>query len=160
MSPMPEGWSVDVDGENVVLRFPAGDDSGRLVLNRHEARVLRHQLHIAYLLAGRNRFTTVGDAAEVGEEVPAFGALISDRLHLRPVDMNSEQWARYQEFVQRYLGEVEHEAADPSRAVRFVDWENPDVGIDSGAEESEPPAGETIDDDAIADAWLDEWDEE
>jgi hypothetical protein len=54
---MPDGWSVDVDGQNVVMTFPAGDDSGRRVLSRDEARVLRYQLELAYFLAGRNRFS-------------------------------------------------------------------------------------------------------
>ena len=28
MSEMPDGWSVDVDGEKVVVNFPVGGDYG------------------------------------------------------------------------------------------------------------------------------------
>jgi hypothetical protein len=44
MSEMPDGWSVDVDGEKVVVNFPVGGDYGHWVLSRHQARVLRPQL--------------------------------------------------------------------------------------------------------------------
>ena len=44
MSEMPDGWSVDVDGEKVVVNFPVEGDYGRRVLSRHQARVLRTQL--------------------------------------------------------------------------------------------------------------------
>ena len=44
MSEMPDGWSVDVDGEKVVVNFPVGGDYGHRVLSRHQARVLRTQL--------------------------------------------------------------------------------------------------------------------
>ena len=43
---IPDGWSVDVDGNNMLVTFPAGDQSGRRLLSRHEARVLRLQLHL------------------------------------------------------------------------------------------------------------------
>ena len=54
MSEIPDGWSVDVDGEKVVVNFPVEGDYGHRVLSRHQARVLRTQLHLAYLLAERN----------------------------------------------------------------------------------------------------------
>src|SRR6476660_4605193 len=44
MSEMPDGWSVDVDGEKVDVNFPVEGDYGRRVLSRHQARVLRTQL--------------------------------------------------------------------------------------------------------------------
>src|SRR6478672_13863909 len=44
MSEMPDGWSVDVDGEKVVVNFPVEGDYGHRVLSRHQARVLRTQL--------------------------------------------------------------------------------------------------------------------
>ena len=47
-----------------------------------------------------------------------------------------KQLARSKGFVQRYLEEVERDAADPSRAIRFIDWENPEAGMESGAEGS------------------------
>ena len=43
MSEMPDGWSVDVDGEKVVVNFPVEGDYGHRVLSRHQARVLRTQ---------------------------------------------------------------------------------------------------------------------
>jgi hypothetical protein len=51
MSPMPEGWSVDTDGSNVILTIPPG--AGNYVLSAAEARSLKNQLHIAYLIASR-----------------------------------------------------------------------------------------------------------
>lgn len=53
MSPMPEGWSVDVDGTRVVIRvLGRPDDLHRLTVQ--EARWLRNQLHLAYLIAAQN----------------------------------------------------------------------------------------------------------
>lgn len=54
---MPDGWSVDVDGEKVVVNFPVEGNYGHRVLSRHQVRVLRTQLPLAYLLAGRNERT-------------------------------------------------------------------------------------------------------
>jgi hypothetical protein len=36
---MPDCWSVDVDGEKVVVNFPGEGDYGHRVLSRHQARV-------------------------------------------------------------------------------------------------------------------------
>ena len=59
---------MDVDGNKVVVTFPAGAQSGRRLLSRHEARVLRLQLHLAYLLAGRNFWiSAAGTDATEGE---------------------------------------------------------------------------------------------
>ncbi|OBJ93993.1 hypothetical protein [Mycobacterium sp. 1245852.3] len=69
MSLMPDGWSVDVDGANIVVSFSDGDRDGRWVLSRHDARVLRAQLHLAYLLAGRNRWSTGAEPGATSEEV-------------------------------------------------------------------------------------------
>jgi hypothetical protein len=44
MGEMPDGWSVDVDGEKVVVNFPVEGDYGHRVLSRTQARVLRTQL--------------------------------------------------------------------------------------------------------------------
>lgn len=53
MSPMPEGWSVDVDGTKVAVRVSGRpDDLHRLTVQ--EARWLRNQLHLAYLIAAQN----------------------------------------------------------------------------------------------------------
>jgi hypothetical protein len=37
---IPDGWSVDVDGNKVLMAFLAGDQSGRRLVSRH-ARWLR-----------------------------------------------------------------------------------------------------------------------
>ena len=37
MSEMPDAWSVDVDGEKVVVNFPVEGDYGHRVLSRHQA---------------------------------------------------------------------------------------------------------------------------
>ena len=53
MSSIPEGWSVDVNGPQIVLGMSGRpDDQFHLTLG--EARALRVQLHLAYLLARRN----------------------------------------------------------------------------------------------------------
>lgn len=53
MSSMPEGWSVDIDGARVVIRVSGRpDDLHRLTVQ--EARWLRNQLHLAYLVAAQN----------------------------------------------------------------------------------------------------------
>ena len=53
MSPMPNGWSVDVEGTRVAVRVSGRpDDLHRLTLQ--EARWLRNQLHLAYLIAAQN----------------------------------------------------------------------------------------------------------
>lgn len=59
MSPMPEGWSVDVDGTRVVVRTPGRPGVG-FYLDVAQARMLKNQLHLAYLIADHQR----------GEDVP------------------------------------------------------------------------------------------
>ncbi|SHU95771.1 antitoxin MazE-like protein [Mycobacteroides abscessus] len=54
MSPMPEGWSVDVDGTRVVVRAPGGPGVG-FYLDVAQARMLKKQLHLAYLIADHQR---------------------------------------------------------------------------------------------------------
>jgi hypothetical protein len=51
MSPMPEGWSVDTDGSNIILKIPSG--AGNYVLSAGEAEALKNQLEIAHLIASR-----------------------------------------------------------------------------------------------------------
>lgn len=125
MSEITDGWSVDVDGVNVVVEFPRGEDAGRRVLSRHEARVLRVQLHLAYLLAGRNRSTTGADSDATPEEVFAFKALMQDHPDLRTVDITEEMAAelldRYKAFVGRNsertsAGELGPESSAEARA--------------------------------------------
>lgn len=52
MSPMPEGWSVDVEGTQVVVRV-SGRPDDRFVLSAGEAWTLKNQLHLAHLTARR-----------------------------------------------------------------------------------------------------------
>jgi hypothetical protein len=68
MNPNPDEWSVDVEGPNIIVPFASGGESGRRILTRHQTRVLREQLRLAYLLAGRNRLTRDASAVEVGDE--------------------------------------------------------------------------------------------
>lgn len=109
MTDNPNGWTVDVDGVNVVMALPEGRASGRQVLSRYEVRVLREQLRLAYLLAGRNRWATGRDVAanELAEEVPRGSALTHDELSLREVEVSDEIAAklleRYNTFVERYV---------------------------------------------------------
>jgi hypothetical protein len=52
--------------------------------------VLREQLRLAYLLAGRNKLTGDASAVEVGAETGSISALIGDELHLQPVAAPAE----------------------------------------------------------------------
>jgi hypothetical protein len=58
---MPEGWSVDTDGSSVILKIPSG--AGNYVLSAGEARALKNQLHIAYLIASRRELGAVAPEA-------------------------------------------------------------------------------------------------
>jgi hypothetical protein len=87
MNPNPDEWSVDVEGPNIIVAFAPGDETGRRLLTRHQARVLREQLRLAYLLAGRNRLTRDATAAiEIGAERGSLDALIGRESHVKPVD--------------------------------------------------------------------------
>ena len=90
---IPDGWPVDVDGNNVLVTFPAGDQSGRRLLSRHEARVLRLQLHLAYLLAGRNFWTSAAGTDATEGEADSFSALIRDRMKLQRVEISEDERA-------------------------------------------------------------------
>lgn len=136
MSDEREGWTVDVDGQAVIISFLGDDDGGRRAMSRDQVRLLREQLRLAYLLAGRNMVST----GATGEAVSG-SALVRDQLHLHPADMTLEEWARYREFAQGYLESVERDAPDASRDLRFVDGGNPGADIESGSDESESPAG-------------------
>ena len=70
--------------DSFLVTFPAGDQSGRRLLSRHEARVLRLQLHLAYLLAGRNFWTSAaGTDATEGR----------DRMKLQRVEISEDERA-------------------------------------------------------------------
>jgi hypothetical protein len=95
MTPIPDEWSVDVQGPNIIVAFADGDETGRRILSRHQARVMREQLRLAYLLAGRNKLTKDASAAvEVGPQTGSVSALIGDELHLHPVAASDEDLAR------------------------------------------------------------------
>ncbi|WP_006247140.1 hypothetical protein [Mycolicibacterium tusciae] len=95
MTPIPDEWSVDVQGPNIIVAFADGDETGRRILSRHQVRVMREQLRLAYLLAGRNKLTKDASAAvEVGSQTGSVSALIGDELHLHPVAASDEDLAR------------------------------------------------------------------
>jgi hypothetical protein len=133
MSQMPDGWFVDVDGDKVLVTIPAGDESGRRLLSRHEARVLRVQLHLAYLLAGGNFWTTGGGAAAPQEEPDSFSALIRDRLDLGRVEISAEKraelLAKHRQRVERYREELERATAEQGVAAWSVDWGSPEWDV-------------------------------
>jgi hypothetical protein len=86
MGDLPDGWSVDVDGPKIVVTLPVREESGRRILSRHEARVLRFQLHLAYLLAGRNFWTAgVGTDAVREQDASCPPASSRNRRHPTPV---------------------------------------------------------------------------
>jgi hypothetical protein len=60
------------------VTFPVGDDSGPRVLSRHDARVLRVQLHLAYLLAGRNSWRTGTTTVARRAEQPEAGVFATE----------------------------------------------------------------------------------
>lgn len=63
MSSMPAGWSVDVDGQQVIVCV-SGRPDDRFVMSAQEARTLRNQLHFAYLVAWRESETDSGSATD------------------------------------------------------------------------------------------------
>lgn len=104
MTEMPEGWSVDVDGANIVVSFPDGDEAGRRMLSRHDARVLRVQLHLAYLLAGRNRWSAGAGPGVTSEEVAALRAVMRDHPDLLGADITYQVAAELLERFKAYVG--------------------------------------------------------
>lgn len=78
MSPMPDGWSVDVDGARVVLRV-LGTADVRFNISAEEARMLKNQLHVAYLIAQRN---TLGDQELSGTEFTSSDAVAAVESHV------------------------------------------------------------------------------
>ena len=149
---IPDGWSVDVDGNKVLVTFPAGDQSGRRLLSRHEARVLRLQLHLAYLLAGRNFWTSAAGTDATEGEADSFSALIRDRMKLQRVEISEDERAelltQHQQGVERYREEIERAASCQTAGAKFVDWQNPEWDVlESQAKSSDEggggfPAGE------------------
>lgn len=111
MTSMSDGWSVDVDGTGIIVRL-SGRPDGAYRLTMHEARVMRAQLHLASLLAGRNQWATGEDPGgrEPSGEMPTYSALTQDELNLREVEINDDVAAealdRYKKYVERYLAET------------------------------------------------------
>jgi hypothetical protein len=115
VTPIPDEWSVDVQGPNIIVAFADGDETGRRILTRHQARVMREQLRLAYLLAGRNKLTRDASAVEVGAETSSVSALIGDELHPILVDVSDEDVAqRLTEHRERRRRRA-HEDDDRSR---------------------------------------------
>ena len=132
---IPDGWPVDVDGNNVLVTFPAGDQSGRRLLSRHEARVLRLQLHLAYLLAGRNFWTSAAGTDATEGEADSFSALIRDRMKLQRVEISEDERAELltpSAGVERYREEIERAASCQTAGAKFVDWQKPEVSLVDG----------------------------
>ncbi|KUI24046.1 hypothetical protein AU196_09845 [Mycobacterium sp. IS-1742] len=80
MSPMPDGWSVDVDGTRVVLRV-LGTADVRFNISAAEARMVKNQLHVAYLIAQRNNYggqQFSGTEFTSSDAVPAVEAHAAD----------------------------------------------------------------------------------
>ena len=80
MSEMPDGWSVDVDGEKVVVNFLVEGDYGHRVPSRHQARVLRTQLR---RVRRRRRECAQHSAIAVKQVVGSTKTItVADQLHL------------------------------------------------------------------------------
>lgn len=114
MSSMPEGWSVDVNGPQIVVRVSSRpDDQFHLTLD--EARALRVQLHLAYLLAGRNT-----------AEAVLLRKLLGSHPELRDADISHDLAADLFETYKSYAGRPvdnpaqEEAATEPGRLP--VDW--------------------------------------
>ena len=74
---MPAGWSVDVEGTRIVVRV-SGRPDDRFEMTIQEARTLRDQLHVAFLVAGRNFDTVPESASDVAfyVTIPSYQAVI------------------------------------------------------------------------------------
>lgn len=108
MSPMPNGWSVDIDGTRVIVRVSSRpDDLHRLTVQ--EARWLKNQLHLAYLIAARN-----GGGDEMQASVDRVTDLEGSGLaELRPTsEMRSANM-----ITLRFTGDREDLVLSPQEAI-------------------------------------------
>lgn len=80
MSSMPAGWSVDVDGKQVIVCV-SGRPDDRFVMSVQEARTLRNQLHIAYLVAWRDVDSDSGGAPDSELGATAISAAMLPALN-------------------------------------------------------------------------------
>jgi len=115
MSSMPAGWSVDVEGTRIVVRVSGRPDDQFHHLTLGEARALRVQLHLAYLLAGRNT-----------AEAALLRKLFDTHPDLRDADISHDLAADLLETYKSYAGRLadnsaqEEAATEPGRLP--VDW--------------------------------------
>jgi hypothetical protein len=101
MNLMPHGWSVDVDEANIVLTVPTGHGYAGHVVSRAEARVLKNQLHLAYLLADKARQQPLDEAAGDWETIDNN----SDRLRRSIEGLAENVSADYEIRDQRQLND-------------------------------------------------------
>lgn len=108
MSPVPNGWSVDVDGTRVIVRVSGRpDDPHRLTVQ--EARWLRNQLHLAYLVAAQN-----GGSYEMQSAVDRVIDL--EGFGLREIRRTSEM--RNADMITlRFMGDREDLLLSPQEAI-------------------------------------------
>jgi hypothetical protein len=94
---MPDGWSVDVDGTRVVLRV-LGKADVRFNISADEARMLKNQLHVAYLIAYRN---APNEQEFSGTEFTSPDAVAAVEAHAADEDLTADAlpagWAIWSE---------------------------------------------------------------
>ena len=108
MSPVPNGWSVDVDGTKVIVRVSGRpDDPHRLTVQ--EARWLRNQLHLAYLVAAQNGGSSeMQSAVDRVIDLEGFGLQeIRRTSEMRNADM----------ITLRFMGDREDLLLSPQEAI-------------------------------------------
>lgn len=114
MSSIPEGWFVDVNGPQIVVRV-SGRPDGQFHLTLGEARALRVQLHLAYLLAGRNT-----------AEAALLRKLFGSHPELRDADISHDLAADLLETYKSYMGRPADSPAQEEAATEPgplpVDW--------------------------------------
>ncbi|MFP1154328.1 hypothetical protein ACK280_19855 [Mycobacterium sherrisii] len=180
MSPMPDGWSVAVQGSTVVVTFPPGDEMGRRSFTVDEARAFWEQLGFAHLLAGRNRATGETDVDDVDADRAAGSPLPDDALHLEPVDVSDDLSKLGDYFRARRQAALVAAGDDAAEDQAWVDDISQFNDDDFETHEDLPAGGSQLadqepsekrsdrvedqaapaDEDGIANAWLDEREEE
>lgn len=124
MSPLPERWSVDVDGTRVLVRVPGRPDEW-FSLGVEEARTLKNQLHVAYLIAGHQRSEEVGCAqGESGSRGHEIDDSASQRSEELPFSQQRPNAGRHDDLSPMPVG---WHIETVGRSVRF---EVPASGVD------------------------------
>ena len=90
---IPDGWSVDVDGNKVVVTFPAGGPIRKAALEPPRSPGAEAPTSSAYLLAGRNFWTSAAGTDATEGEADSFSALIRDRMKLQRVEISEDERA-------------------------------------------------------------------